>query len=146
MNGTGRATGRRLDFRNRRRISALTGCGCSTQTKRRRAPSTVPSCTRASNDQRRRNRDGPVTLRDAVPGPPALPRAEQPVARVAQAGQDEAVPVELPVDRGGVDGDVRVVGGESLEADRRGDDREQADAARAALLAEPEGGRRRAAR
>src|SRR3989304_2056369 len=55
------------------------------------------------------------------------PRAEDPVARVAEAGEDVAVRVELAVERGAVDGYVGV-GREHLRHPlRRGDDGEEPD-------------------
>src|SRR6266540_1779016 len=56
------------------------------------------------------------------------PRAEQPVSGVAQAREDVAVVVELPVEGGRVHGDVGVGGEHRLHTLRRGDEAEEAHA------------------
>src|SRR5512141_3248533 len=61
-------------------------------------------------------------------------RAEEAVARVAQAGQDVARRAELAIERGGEDRDVGVRVEHALHPFRRRDQAEEADAAGAGML------------
>ena len=58
---------------------------------------------------------------------PALLRAVDAVAGVAQAGQDIAVIVEFAVDRGGIDGHVRMGRGKHHDAFRGGQQADEFD-------------------
>ena len=60
-----------------------------------------------------------------------LQRAEDAVARIAQAGDDVAVFVEAVIDGGDVDGDVGMRCIDGAHAFRRGDETEEHDALRA---------------
>ena len=61
-------------------------------------------------------------------------RSEQPIARVAEPGQDVALRVQLAVERGAVHDDVGVRAGEALDALGRRDEAHEPDARRAGAL------------
>src|SRR2546422_3690382 len=65
---------------------------------------------------------------------PVLWGPEQPVPGVAQPGEDVALGIELPIERGGVDGDVGVGGEHRPPPFRGGDETEKADTLRPRLL------------
>src|SRR5687768_18186702 len=71
--------------------------------------------------------------------------AEDAVARVAQPGADVAVAVELAVERGGDDRDLRMGLAQGRDALRRGHEADHVDAPRARALEARDGLRRAAA-
>src|SRR5687768_1025175 len=109
-----------------------------------RAPAASSRCidpvTRPAAPQKVRRislTSSPVRVRSAGP--------EEAVARVAEAGKDVALVVQLAVERGGEDGDVGVHLEHAGDALGRGHDAEEADAARAGLPERADRGDRRAA-
>src|SRR5690349_4200266 len=77
----------------------------------------------------------PLTSRSAIEGECSeVPGAEQPVAGVAQTGQNVTVLVELAVERGGKQGHLGVTGEHAPHAFRSGDDREKTNSPRARVL------------
>src|SRR6266511_1500695 len=83
------------------------------------SPSSLPFST--NHTQAPFQADGPISL-----------RTEQPVPEVAEARQDISAVVQLPVDRGGEDRDIRVFGLHLADSLGRGDDAHEPDRRRAA--------------
>src|SRR5512132_3013810 len=85
------------------------------------SPSSLPFPT--NHTQAPSGRTGPISL-----------RPEQPVPEVAEARQDISAVVQLPVDGGGEDGDVRVFGLHLVDPLGCGDDAHEPDRCGGALL------------